>query len=108
MDPFEITCRELFVAIEKGASIRLIDCREPWEHELARIEGSTLIPMTDTPDRLADYQAIEAPCVVYCHHGVRSMNVVGWLRRQGVENVRSLAGGIDSWSLQIDPSVPRY
>jgi rhodanese-related sulfurtransferase len=108
MDSLEITCRELVLALEKGAEIRLIDCREPWEHELARIDGSTLIPMNDTPDRLDEYRAIESSCVVYCHHGVRSLNVVAWLRRQGLEGVQSLSGGIDAWSLEIDPNVPRY
>ena len=53
-------------------------------------------------------QARQAPLIVFCHHGVRSLNVVNWLRRQGVENCWSMAGGIDLWSLAIDPGVPRY
>ena len=50
----------------------------------------------------------ENPIVVLCHHGMRSLQVVGWLREQGVENCTSMAGGIDRWSLEIDPKVPRY
>lgn len=108
MESLEITCAELAAELKNGSDIPLIDCRESWEHEMVAIEGATLIPMNDTPERLSEYRAIESPCVVYCHHGVRSMNVVGWLRQQGVENVRSLAGGIDAWSLEIDPELPRY
>jgi rhodanese-related sulfurtransferase len=46
--------------------------------------------------------------IVYCHHGVRSLNVVNWLRNQGVEDCQSMAGGIDAWTLAVDPTVPRY
>lgn len=108
MSSLEISCAELAKELKNGAAIRLIDCREPFEHEIVRIENSTLIPMNDTPERVDEYRAIDSPCVVYCHHGVRSMNVVGWLRQQGLENVRSLAGGIDAWSMEIDPELPRY
>lgn len=108
MDSMEISCEELSKAIESGESIRLVDCREVWEHELVRLENSAHIPMNDTPERVDEYRSIEGVCVVYCHHGVRSMNVVGWLRQQGVGNVRSLAGGIDAWSRVIDPALPRY
>jgi rhodanese-related sulfurtransferase len=75
---------------------------------LVRLEPSTLIPMNDTPDRIEEVRAIEVPIVVYCHHGVRSMHVVQWLRAQGLDNVSSLSGGIDRWSLEIDPDLPRY
>lgn len=108
MELMEISCEELSKALASGDLIRLVDCRETWEHELVKIEGSAHIPMNDTPERVDEYRAIKGPCVVYCHHGIRSMNVVGWLRQQGVENVRSLAGGIDAWSLSIDPELPRY
>lgn len=64
--------------------------------------------MNETPERIGDYRSGEGLCVVYCHHGVRSLNVAAWLRQQGLDNVRSLAGGIDGWSLLIDPSLPRY
>ena len=84
----------------------LIDCREPWEHEIARIEGATLIPMRQVPQSL-ELIPENATVVVYCHHGMRSLNVTGWLRQRGIE-AQSLRGGIDCWSLEIDPAVPRY
>lgn len=88
----------------------LIDVREPHEYALARIEGAQLIPMHTVPQRLQELEAAadEKLLIVYCHHGVRSLSVVEWLRRQGVEQCVSLIGGIDLWSRQIDPSVPRY
>ncbi|MBI4889325.1 MAG: sulfurtransferase [Acidobacteria bacterium] len=89
---------------------RLIDVREEFEYAAARLEGAELIPMGTVPAQL---QRLEAAAdgellIVYCHHGVRSLNVVAWLRRQGVDNCTSLAGGIDRWSVEIDPQVPRY
>lgn len=93
-----------------NAAVHLIDCRERFEFDLCRIDGAQLVPMNETPSRLQELEALadERPLIVYCHHGVRSLNVVAWLRRNGVENCWSLAGGIDAWSLQVDPSVSRY
>lgn len=95
--------------LEQGKA-RLIDVREPHEHQLARIDGAHLIPMHTVPHRLQELEAAsdESLLIVYCHHGVRSLSVVEWLRRQGVEQCVSLIGGIDLWSRQIDPQVPRY
>ena len=86
----------------------LLDVREPWEYEAARIEGSTLMPMGDVPGRAFQELDPEAHIVAVCHHGVRSLNVAAWLRNQGFENAQSLRGGIDAWSAEIDPAVPRY
>ena len=88
----------------------MIDVREPHEHAQARIEGGELIPMRTVPAALGDLSAKagEAPLIVYCHHGMRSLNVVNWLREQGVGPCQSMAGGIDAWSLTVDPSVGRY
>jgi rhodanese-related sulfurtransferase len=110
MPPFEITPRELKARLDAGEKLLLVDCREPAEFELARIEGAELVPMRSVPAELSRLDALadETPLVVYCHHGVRSLNVVHWLREQGVEACQSMAGGIDRWSLEIDPSVPRY
>lgn len=104
----EVTCEELKQRIESNAPVRLVDCREPWEHQLVRLADSTNIPMNDTPSRVEEYRGFDEPTVVYCHHGVRSLHVVSWLRSQGVENVASLRGGIDAWTMQVDPSLPRY
>jgi rhodanese-related sulfurtransferase len=108
--PLEITAQELKQRIDAGEKLHLIDVREPHEFAQARIEGAVLIPMRSVPGELQDLEARagEGPLIVYCHHGVRSLNVVHWLREQGVEACQSMAGGIDAWSRSVDPSVPRY
>ena len=85
-----------------------MDVREPWEYQTARLEGAELVPMGEIPAALPHLEAVEGPLVVYCHHGVRSLRVAAWLRNQGLEEVQSLAGGIDRWSVEIDLAVPRY
>jgi adenylyltransferase/sulfurtransferase len=105
----EITARELAREIENGHAIRLIDVRQPWENELAKLPGSVLIPLNEIPARAAEIPVESATMlVVYCHHGVRSLSAAAYLRRLGHVNVRSLAGGIDAWSCEVDPAVPRY
>lgn len=92
----------------KTSAARLIDVREPWEFATAQIEGSVLIPMGEVPARAHQELDPEELLVVLCHHGMRSMNVTVWLRNQGFERVQSLRGGIDAWSAEVDPTVPRY
>ena len=87
---------------------RLIDVREPWEFSRARIDGSLLIPMGDVPSRAFAALDPDEHLVIVCHHGQRSLSVTAWMRNQGFEQVQSLRGGIDAWSMQIDSSVPRY
>jgi rhodanese-related sulfurtransferase len=106
--PLEIDPLQVRDLIAAGGPVRLIDVREPYEYDICRIEGSELIPMQSIPANLQNLDAGEELLVVYCHHGMRSLSVVDWLRRQGVENCQSMAGGIDRWSLAIDPAVPRY
>jgi rhodanese-related sulfurtransferase len=107
--PIEITPREVKRRLDAGEKLRLIDVREPREHKTARIEGAELIPMRDIPSSLAKLDDEDgAPLIVLCHHGVRSLQVVSWLREQGVAACQSMSGGIDRWSQQIDPTVPRY
>jgi rhodanese-related sulfurtransferase len=86
----------------------LLDVREPWEFEAARIEGSVLMPMSDVPGRAFQELDPEAHIVTICHHGVRSLNVAVWLRNQGFEKTQSLSGGINAWSSEVDTTVPRY
>ncbi len=88
--------------------VRFIDVREPWEFETARIGGSVLMPMGDVPSRAHQELDPDERLVVLCHHGMRSMNVAVWPRNQGYENAQSLRGGIDAWSAEVDPAVPRY
>jgi rhodanese-related sulfurtransferase len=106
----EISPAEVKRRLDAGEKLHLIDVREPNEFAIARIDGSELIPMRQVPGELPalEGRADEAPLIVFCHHGVRSLNVVNWLREQGLEACQSMAGGIDAWSLSIDPSVPRY
>lgn len=107
---YEITPRQVKEKMDSGARVTLIDVREPMEHQICSIEGAHLIPMNTVPARVQSLEAAadESLVVVFCHHGMRSMSVVNWLRQQGVENCQSMAGGIDLWSAEIDPSVPRY
>jgi rhodanese-related sulfurtransferase len=106
----EVTVEDVKRRLDAGEKLALIDVREPFEHRVARIEGAELVPMQTVPEHLATLKekAREAPLIVFCHHGIRSLNVVNWLRRQGIENCWSAAGGIDLWSIMIDPAVPRY
>jgi rhodanese-related sulfurtransferase len=108
VSPLEITPSEVKDLIDRGAPIRLIDVREPAEHDICRIQSARLIPMRSIPEHLNELDDGDSPIVVFCHHGVRSLSVVDWLRRQGLENCRSMTGGIDLWSLQVDGTVPRY
>jgi rhodanese-related sulfurtransferase len=99
--------RELM--LDPQAPALLIDCRTREEHATARIDGAVLIPMNELAaklDELEDHQ--ERPIVVHCHHGMRSMQVTMFLRSKGFERTYSMAGGIERWSREIDPSVPRY
>jgi rhodanese-related sulfurtransferase len=86
----------------------LIDVRQPWEHETAALPGDVLLPLDQLADNLDELEPPEGALVVaYCHHGIRSLNAVALLAQAGIQAV-SLAGGIDMWSLQIDPKIPRY
>lgn len=106
----EVNPEEVKRRLDAGETLSLVDVREPFEHAVARIDGAELIPMQTIPEHVDALRekAASAPLIVLCHHGVRSLNVVHWLRRQGIENCWSMAGGIDLWSLAVDPSVPRY
>ncbi len=106
--PVEIAPQEVQRRLTAGEKLRLIDVREPFEARQASIAGAELIPMRSVPEALGLLSEEENPIVVFCHHGIRSAQVVGWLREQGVENCASMAGGIDRWSLEIDAGVARY
>src|SRR3989454_1145626 len=88
-------------------SIQALDVREPHEHEIARIEGAKLIPLSQLPDRLGDLDGHQE-IVTHCHHGARSLKALEILKAAGFSKVRSLRGGIDAWSVNVDSSVPRY
>lgn len=105
---YEITPEDVKSKAAAGDAFTLLDVREPWEIETARIEGAKLMPMGEVPTRAHQELDPDDHIVVICHHGVRSMNVTIWLREQGFENVQSMKGGIDAWSRRIDEKVPLY
>lgn len=108
MMDYEITAEETKKLLDSGKSFTLLDVREPWEIGTACITGAKLIPMGDIPSRAHQELNPEDHIVVYCHHGVRSLNVVAWLRQQGFEEAQSMQGGIDAWSRSVDGTVPLY
>lgn len=107
--PEQITVEQLSAMQNEDQPVRLLDVRQPQENEFAALPESTLIPLHELPTRFGEIDPEdETPLVVYCHHGMRSLQAAAFLEQQGLKNVFSLAGGIDAWSLSIDPSVPRY
>ncbi len=104
---FAISPKELKLRLDKGERLVLIDVREQWEYNLAKIEGSVLIPLATLPRSLEKLDP-KAEIIAYCHHGMRSADATSFLLQQGFPNVKNLIGGIDAWSVQIDASIPRY
>jgi rhodanese-related sulfurtransferase len=105
-DGLDLDPQALREMLARGEKLFLLDCREPWEHDVARIEGAALIPMGNLAAGIEQIPR-DCPVVVYCHHGQRSLAVAVWMRQAGIE-ARSLNGGIDRWSAEIDDDVPRY
>ncbi|MES1211485.1 MAG: rhodanese-like domain-containing protein, partial [Acidobacteriota bacterium] len=106
-DPFEMTVDELKRRLDDGQEITVLDVRTPQEYAIARIDGTILIPLNELQDRLGELDP-EDTIVAHCHHGGRSANAVQFLRQMGYKHAINLAGGIDAWSLDVDPKVPRY
>jgi rhodanese-related sulfurtransferase len=104
--PLEVDVLETKRLLDAGQAW-LLDVREPNEHAHCRIAGSTLIPMREIPGRIAEIPS-DKLVLVHCHHGGRSLRVTQFLRAQGRSAVSNVAGGIEAWSLQVDPCVPRY
>jgi rhodanese-related sulfurtransferase len=103
----EIAPREVKELLARGEKVFFVDVREKWEYDTSRIEGATLISMSDIPANLAIFEEA-GEIVLFCHHGMRSLDAAAWLRSQGVASARSMAGGIERWALEVDPGVPRY
>lgn len=93
--------------MSKNTSLKLIDVREPWEHNIARIENSELIPLRDLPKNLHKFEP-NFSYIVYCHHGSRSFYACAYLIQQGFKDVYNLEGGIDAWSSYVDNKIPKY
>ena len=106
--PIEISVTEVKQLLDSG-EIVLIDCREQNEYDHCRIDRSVLIPMNDVPAKLDLLEPHrEKQIVVHCHLGGRSMKVTQYLRGQGFDKAQNMAGGIDAWSVEVDPEVARY
>src|SRR5438045_1292273 len=104
----QITPRELARRMANGHPVCLLDVREPWEHELAALPDSRLIPLGELALRAGEVDVAEGALIVaYCHHGIRSLSAARLLEQAGVRNVVSLAGGIDAWSCEVDPTIRR-
>ena len=103
----EISVTELKQRLEASQPVELIDVREPYEYEIARIEGAKLIPLGELSERL-DELPRDREIVVHCHSGIRSAHAVQLLDKAGLKRAANLVGGIDAWSIEIDPDVPRY
>lgn len=103
----EIRPHELKARLDAGDSLVLVDVRQPDEFEICRLPGSTLVPLGELAGSLDDLDP-EDEIVVICHHGVRSLDATFFLRSNGYTRAKSLAGGVDRWSLSVDPTLPRY
>lgn len=109
--PLELSAAEVRRILQEShpGECLLLDCRTPEEYATARIAGAMLVPMQELPERLGEIEAWRARHIfVHCHHGVRSLRVTHWLRERGFPAVTSMQGGIDAWSTDVDPNVPKY
>jgi len=103
----EMSPHELKRRMDAGEPFELIDVREPFEYEIARIDGAKLIPLGEITERLNELSGRQ-PIIVHCHSGTRSAQAAQLLQQRGFANVYNLEGGIDAWSDQVDPNVPKY
>lgn len=109
-DPdWEVPVHEVKRMIDAGEPFVLLDVREVEEHQTAHLPQAKLVPLSQFATHLPHLlEHADDKVIVHCHLGQRSFNAAVFLRRQGFEDVKSMAGGIDAWSLEIDPAVPRY
>jgi rhodanese-related sulfurtransferase len=108
-EPMEVDVATVRQWLDQRPDVTLLDCREPDEANIATIPGSVLIPMSQWAESASKLEELRGRhVVVHCHHGGRSMRVAQWLRANGFPDAQSMAGGIDAWSTDIDPTTPRY
>ena len=105
----ETDCLKVKAKIDAGDEFLFLDVREQDELDAAAIEGATFLPMSEIQQRVSELEPHkECDIVVFCHGGVRSLQVTAWLQQQGYTSVKSMSGRIDAWSQVVDSSVPRY
>lgn len=99
------------LSFESPNQLQLLDVREPQEVAIASLEGFAILPLSqfaEWADSIPTDLDPEAETIVMCHHGIRSAQMCQWLSRQGFTNVKNLSGGIDAYSVLVDPTIPRY
>jgi len=107
--PLEVTCAAVKAKLDRGEEFLFVDCREADEFAVAKINGTTLLPMSELATRVGELEPHkDAEIVIHCHHGGRSLRVATWLRQQGYTKAASMSGGIDQWATDIDTSIARY
>jgi len=103
-----LTTDDIKTMLDGGEPFRLIDIREPYEHAIAKIEGAELLPLSTAKEWIGTLDRDE-PIVFFCHHGSRSQQLASYVANQlGFTNTANMLGGIEEWSLRIDPTIPRY
>ncbi len=108
-EAMEITPSEAAARLRDDPNAVLLDCRTAEEHAAARIESARLVPLGELEARIGELRELDdRTIIVHCHHGVRSLRAVAILRSAGFDRAVSMAGGIDRWSAEVDPGVPRY
>ena len=108
-DDREISTAQVKAMLDNEEPFQLVDCREPLETDFVSIEGALLVPVSELVNRLEELEPYrEGQVVFFCHHGIRSLRIIPWLQQQGFSRAMSMAGGIDNWSEEIDPTVQRY
>lgn len=108
-DDWEVTPRQVKAMLDAGQDFLLIDCRTPREYGIARIFQAQLLPLQELGDRFHELHGhAHRKIVIHCHHGGRSLQMTAMLRQQGYSDVKSMAGGIDLWAVDVDPAIARY
>lgn len=107
--PIEVDCQSVKARQDAGDSFLFLDCRETSEYEAVKIQGTTLLPMSELAERVNELEEHrDSDIIIHCHHGGRSLRVANWLRQQGFTAAQSMAGGIDVWAVEIEPGMLRY
>jgi rhodanese-related sulfurtransferase len=106
-EPFEIDTLTLKERLDGENPPALLDVREPWELEIAAVDGAIAIPLGELNQRVGELPR-DRPLAVMCHHGGRSAQATAWLRNQGFDHATNVAGGIDAWARSVDPTLSRY